>query len=59
MWSQWLTEINGVDILVNDKQKPEVEQDYLPAQRDITVEQLQREINNYCHMSGVRACVPM
>jgi hypothetical protein len=59
-WSQWLTEINGVDILVNDKQKPEAERDYLPAQRDITVRQLLRdEINNHCHMSGVRTCVPM
>jgi len=58
-WSQWLTEINGVDILVKDKQNPAAEHDYLPAQRGITVEQLQRdEINNHCHMSGVRTCVP-
>ena len=59
-WSQWLTEINGVGILVNDEEKPEVEHDYLPAKRDITVEQLQRdEINNHCHMSCVRTSVPM
>jgi hypothetical protein len=59
-WSQWLTEVQGVDICVNDRQNPEVEHDYLPAQRDITVEQLQRdEINNECHISGVRTCVPI
>jgi hypothetical protein len=47
-------------MLANDKQKLATEHNHLPVQRNITLEQLQRdEINNHCHMSGVRTCVPV
>jgi hypothetical protein len=65
-WIQWLTEINGVDVLINDKKETDFEHTasivsslHARTMGYHTGTVKRDEINNYCPISGVRTYVQM